>query len=275
MSDASALIEYENYTGADKAVHQSRVATASTTWTIAATNKKTYSIKFDSNFAKKHLYTSTKKAGALQTKALALFVAAGSPKGKSSSDYMAQAQKELDGAKFQKQLGHRTQAEQLICGNCNHDRSKHFTKSGKALPPGPKCKTPACICKGWVEKTSYETGRAAALKPTANPLAGATTEKNTVLWMNKIDKAGFEKVVVESIVAREKALTGDWPTAGEHIKWDFGAAAKGCVVFIELAKGPHEWGEFQGVEVGIKPAPGHAADKPVYTVYHMIAGSQF
>ncbi len=61
MSDASALIEYENYTGADKAMHQSRVATASTTWTIAATNKKTYSIKFDSNFAKKHLYTSTKK----------------------------------------------------------------------------------------------------------------------------------------------------------------------------------------------------------------------
>ncbi len=273
MPDASELIAYEKYTGADKAEHLSRVATANTSWSITATNKKVYAIKFDSNFVKKHLYTSTKKTDKVAAKAEELFAAAGKPQGKTAADYRVQAQKLLDEEKFKKQLGHRTQEEQLICGNCGHERKKHFTGSGGPLPvPGPKCKHPGCTCTGWSEKTAYADHRKAQNKPTHNPVAGATTEKNSVIWLNKIDKASFEKVIVESIVAKEAALAKSgktWDVGGEHVDWDFGAANKGCVIYFETGQTPDQWLQKQGVEVLVKQGTPVVADKPVYIVVHM------
>jgi len=274
VPDASALIEYEKYVGPDKVEHLSRKATANMEWSIVATNKKVYAIKFDSNFAKKHLYTSTKKTDKVAARAQELFLAAGSPKGKSASDYQAEAQKELDQTKFQKQLGHRTQEEQLICGNCGHERKRHFTGSGGALPtPGPRCKEPGgCTCTGWAEKHAYEDKRKAQSKPTPNPVAGATTEKNSVIWLNKIDKSTFESVVVESIVAREVELAKNsktWDTNGEHVDWDFGGTNKGCVVYFEVGQAPDQWQQRKGVEVVIKKGATTDVNKPLYVVVHM------
>jgi hypothetical protein len=273
VPDASTLIEYEKYLGPDKAEHLSRKATANTVWSIVATNKKVYAIKFDSNFAKKHLYTSTKKGDKVLARAQELYVAAGSPKDKSAADFKDAAQKELDQAKFQKQLGHRTQDEQMICANCGHEKKRHFTGSGGPLPPGPKCKHPGgCTCAGWVEKHAYEDKRKGQNKPTENPVAGATTDKNTVIWLNKIDKTAFETVVVESIVARETDLAKAgkaWDSHGEHIDWDFGATNKGCVVYFEVGQPMNLWQQRQGVEVVIKQGPAATVDKPVYVVAHM------
>jgi hypothetical protein len=273
VPDASALIEYEKYVGPDKVEHVSRKPTASMEWSIVATNKKVYAIKFDSNFAKKHLYTSAKKSDKVQAKAQELYLAAGSPKGKSASDYMTEAQKQLDQTKFQKQLGHRTQEEQLICGNCGHDRKKHFTGSGGALPtPGPRCKTTGCSCTGWLETHAYEDKRKAQNKPTQNPVAGATTEKNSVIWLNKLDKTSFETVIVESIVERETKLAKDtktWDANGEHVDWDFGAKNKGCVVYFEVGQTMDQWQQRQGVEVVIKKGATTDVNRPLYVVVHM------
>lgn len=273
MADASELIAYEKYIGADKAEHLSRVSTASTGWSIKATNNKLYAIKFDSNFVKKHLYTSTKKADTVAAKAGELYAAAGKPQGKSAADFMEQARQLLDQAKFKKQLGHRTQEEQQICGNCNHERKKHFTGSGGPLPvPGPKCKQPGCTCTGWSEKTAYADARKAKNKPTVNPLAGATTEKNSVIWLNKIDRVTFEKVIVDSIIAKEATLakaSKTWDAGGEHIDWDFGAANKGCVVYFEVGQSPDQWLQKQGVEVLIKQGTPMVVNSPVYVVVHM------
>ncbi len=93
-----------------------------------------------------------------------------------------------------------------------------------------------------------------------------------MIWLNKIDKSAFERVIVESIVAREGALakaSKTWDPAGEHIDWDFGPSNKGCVVYFELGQTPDQWQERQGVEVLIKQGSPVAVDKPLYIVVHL------
>ena len=45
----------------------SRSATASEEWSVHVTGGKIYKIKFDKNFAKKHLFTATKKTDKITT----------------------------------------------------------------------------------------------------------------------------------------------------------------------------------------------------------------
>ena len=109
-------------------------------------------------------------------------------------------------------------------------------------------------------------------KPTVNPLAGATTEKNSVIWLNKIDRASFENVIVDSIIAKEAGLAKagqTWDAGGEHVDWDFGAVNKGCVVYFEVGQSPDQWLQKQGVEVLIKQGTPVVVDNPVYVVVHM------
>ena len=279
MPNANTMIEYEKYIGTDTLEHITRKATANTTWTIQAINGVTYAIKFDKNFVKKHLYTSTKKNDKVLAKANELFIADGSPKDKTLIDYSVLAQKELDEAKFIKQLTHRSTDEQTNCSICGHKREKHhFPPEQPLILPFTatvKCKhsfnTPfgyKCICTGFRGK--YEEQRTNQLKPTVNPLAGATTKKNTVIWMNKIDRATFEAVVVNSIIAKEKALgITTWNSAGEHITWDFGATNKGCVVLIDIDKLSADWEQLQGVVIVVNQSVPFDPNAPVYSVVHM------
>ncbi|MEO7086368.1 MAG: hypothetical protein ABI442_06315 [Gemmatimonadaceae bacterium] len=208
-----------------------------------------------------------------------MFKAAGSPKGKTKVDYIGEAEKNLTNAKFIKQVGHRGQAEQSICGTCKHEKGMHFTKSGAPKLSGKKCDAPACTCTGWVELKAYEPKRAGQGKPDVNPLAGATTNKNTVISMNKIPKATFQQVVLDALIAKEKERFGKTPAEAwgqghtgkeldcEHLEWDF--KILGSVVFIEGGD-PSKWEQRQKVNVTVKNLKSTDPLKPSYSVVHMM-----
>ena len=275
MPTAEELLKWEDYVDSTgKKLGVTRQATASMAWLVSAKNGKTYAIKFDNNFAKKHLYTSTKKKDKIEAEAERLFKAAGSPQGKSKADYMVEAEKNLTEKKFSKQLGHRSTEEQKICGVCKHEWGLHFTKTGNAKLSGKKCDSPGCTCTGWTLLEAYKKKRTTQGKPEVNPLAGATTVKNTVIWMNKIPKATFEAVVSDSIIAKETALGtkpwGDGHTGKEadceHIEWDF--KITGSVVKLE-GDDPSKWTQLDKVIVTIKTLKSTDAKKPGYMVVHM------
>lgn len=273
---AEDMIEYEKYTEPGGTERLTRKSTASMEWTIKATGKKVYVIKFDKNFAKKHLYTSSKKSAEILALATKLWEQAGKPAGKSASDYLDEAQKQKDETKFKKQLGHRSKDEQEInCKNCSHPQKSHFTGSGVPTP----CKAiestgTACGCATFLAKLgAYEQKRTDQKKLVTNPLAGAPTSKNTVVWMNKVAKTTFEKVVIDTIIAKETALGSTaWSATGEHINWDFGAINMGCVLEIEAGKDMSTWPKKQGITVTVLKLPSTDADKPIYQVVHCGGG---
>jgi hypothetical protein len=272
---SSELIKYGKYKGSDNVEHESRIATANLEWLITAKNSKVYTIKFDKNFAKKHLYTSSKKKDKVEAEAEKLYLAAGSPKDKTKSDFMAQAQKNIDEQKFKKQLNHRGSDEQQVCSACGHPKKKHETGSGapvrckELLPPANS----QCPCLRFVG--SYEAKRTKQGKSEVNPLAGMSTDVNTVIVMNLIPKATFEQVVSDALIAQEKSLgTTAWPANGEHIKWDFGATLKGCVLQLTKTQGMDDWEKKQGVEVLIKSLTTDPT-KPTYQVTHMEGKNAF
>lgn len=272
---SNELIKYAKYTGTDGLEHESRIATANLEWLITAKNTKVYTIKFDKNFVKKHLYTSSKKKEKVEAEAQRLYLVAGSPKDKTAKDFMVQAQKNIDEAKFRKQLSHRGVDEQEICGLCGHGQKRHQTGSGAATP----CKEPLsgglCGCATYVSLHKYEEKRKLQGKPELNPVAGATTEVNTVIVMNLIPKSTFEQVVSDALIAKEKALGPlPWAGDGEHIKWDFGATLKGCVLQVNKTQGIDQWDKKQGVEVVIKTLTTDPT-KPTYQVVHMEGKNAF
>lgn len=282
MSNADELLKWEEYkdpTG--KVLGISRQASASMEWLVTATNKKVYAIRFDNNFAKKHLYTSTKKKDKVDALAAELYVKDGSPKGKTKADYMAAAEEQLTQKKFIKQLGHRSGEEQgKTCLMCHHDWSKHFTGSGNPKASGKKCDVVGCTCTGWNGAEGYKQKRATQGKTDVNPLGGATTDKNTVIWMNKIPKATFEAIVVGAILAKEKERAAASPPQAwghghtgkeadcEHLDLDF--KIPGSVVFIE-GSDPTQWKQLQKVNVTVKNGKSADADRPRYSIVHMNA----
>ena len=273
MATAEELMAYEEYSDGSGAKHQTRKATGQQEWFITAKNKKTYCVKFDKNFVKKHLYTSSKKQDEIQKLAQQLYVADGSPKGKTWMDYREKAQAQKDEAKFGKQLGHRSKDEQAVCVTCGHPRDKHTTGSGAPTPckveksPGVKCG-----CGHFVGQ--YEKKRTDENKPTINPLAGATTSKNTIIWLNKIPKSDFESTVSDAIIAKENELakaTKTWNTAdGEHIDWNFGNSNLGCVLDAEFGKPMDQWVKKSGAKVSIKALPTTDLTKPIFEVFHCL-----
>ena len=277
METSETLIKYEDYN--DNVTGQtavSRIATVNMAWMIRATNNKLYCIKFEKNFGKKHLYTSSKKTDKVLAEAKILWDA----ESKSTKRYwillrgywvsyppvfMQRAQQIVDEKKFIKQVGHRSTSEQS-CYTCGHKFKSH--KIGG-------CKASGCSCTTFVSK--YGHGRQTLGKPTVNPLSGATTKTNTVIVMNKIPKTTMEKIITDAIIAKENQLTLAKQTWGasssfkdEKIRLDFGSTLKGCVMTIKANQPSYsDWVKQQGVEVSVTQLPTTDINKPVYTIGHL------
>ncbi|MBE0546292.1 MAG: hypothetical protein IH627_01280 [Rubrivivax sp.] len=283
MANADELLKWVDYNDSTgKKLGITRQATADQVFLLSAKNGKVYTIRFENNFAKKHLYTSAKKIDKIEARARQLFNAPGSPKDKGRSFFMTMAQKQLTEEKFKKQIGHRSGYEQgMACTRCRHDWSKHFTKSGNPKESGKICDEPGCACTGWGGVTeAYKDKRTAQGKPEVNPLEGTPTTKNTVIWMNTIPKATFEAVVTDAIIAKENARAGKKPAEVwgqghtgldvdcEHIELDFKILAS--VVYID-GTDPRNWKPRQKATVSIKTLKSTDPNKPSYAIVHMHA----
>ena len=247
MPDASEWLSgsYEEYTDSAGQKYKTRKATASMEWVLKATDNKLYCIKFDKNFAKKHLFTFTKKP------------------------VKPEDMEAANVAKMTKQAGHRTDEEQgRLCKHCGHGQKRHETgsKAPVACKEPVLGKTPpTCGCMTFENAdNTYEVGRAAKNKPTTNPLAGATCRKSTYIVMNEIDKAKFEKVVVDSIKGAE---TG-WANGHEkNLDWNFDKV--GAVVNVDLDKLPADWVKAKGIQVGVKNITVDPLT-PIFEVFHYV-----
>lgn len=293
MPDSSSLIEREPYTDSAGVKRLTRVPEASVEWQISAKNAKTYLISFDKNFSKKHLYTSTKKDDKVQAEAKKLWDAASKEERNAwwwqgwwwsyPTELVEQAQKTLDEAKFKKQLGHRSALEGDVCTACGHPEKSHKTGSGAwcnckfVMPTGLQC---GCtVGAGFASRNPYAEKRTAQGKPTADPLTGARTNVNTVVLLNKIPLATLKNTISDAIIAKEAALAlagTTWAQGKvgldadcEHIKLDFGASLKGCVLQVKADQDYDDWDEFQGVEVAVKNLHSTDPKKPRYAIVHM------
>lgn len=244
-SSSRSLMSWEKYKDKQlKIDRDTRIDIAAMEWLIAVTGGVTYCIKFSGNFHKKHLYTSSKKPTNVQAEYDKL-----SSITDDSARWVA-AQEAADQTKFRKQHAHRSRDEQ-DCTTCGHPVKDHTgldtacckvtesigltgaKKNGKDVR-GP-IKT-ACVCKKYETKYGEKRGGVQG-KPSANPLQGATSAgANDVIWMDKIPRAHFEKVIVTAIQKRFSELSSaskTWSVDGEHVEWDFGATHRGCVLKID------------------------------------------
>jgi hypothetical protein len=263
MATAADLIVHDLTTG-------SRLSSEQMVWVITAKNGVTCTVKFQTGFVKKHLYTSSKKP---------------------LNDGETQANKDVE--KFQKQLDHRsgrvdkalTQAEIAagmerqvgggvrLCMRCGHPEADHRTAAGtlKVASAGKSgCRNP-CPCRGWTEGWSaYELSRQQKAKlDNTDKVNEPTTNTNTAIWMNKIDKEAFKNVVTDSIIDREAELAAagkawNQTTDGEKLTWNFKDSPESVVVLTD--KDPEEWDKRVTATVGIRKLNSHL---PTYTVFHM------
>jgi hypothetical protein len=274
-------LEYRDYNDLQGGmVRKTRVSSADLEWVLRLQGAALYVVRFESNFAKKHLYTSTKNAATVQAQ-LANF--AHEP---DLAKRLAQAKLAADEQKFKTQLAHRSPAEQkCVSPGCNHKNDEHAPGNGKcnAAPkslqpppgavPGQKVKkvltAVPCPCIGFT--SVYADKRLAQGKPDANPLLGATGLTCDAIWMDRVDAKLFEKVVVDSIVARMNSLGANpWAVAGEEIEWDFGAPNAGCVLKVEPNSTLQEWiaKGYRKVTVTVK-RDNKDPTKPIYVVCHL------
>jgi hypothetical protein len=245
VSSSRGLVPQTTYTHLPSGEKRpTRAEESSVEWSIAVSGGVTYLIRFSSNFFKKHLHTSTKKLANVQAEYDKLG---------SITDEDARwqaAQDAADEGKFHRQLKHRSRDEQ-DCDDCGHSIKEHkvagscsrvtkklefpsgYTPGDKDAKGKPIKKSEvayACTCKGYL--APYEKARGVQGKPTLNPLLGATAQTNDLIWMDKIPRATFEKVIQEAIQKRYAAVVPapGWSADGEHIEWDFGAANRGCIL---------------------------------------------
>jgi hypothetical protein len=282
-----ALVPKVKYTSTPSGLSQDTRADESVVqWSIAVTGGVTYLIKFSANFFKKHLHTSTKKLANVQVEydKLATIV---------DDDARWRAAQDLaDETKFLKQLGHRSRDEQ-DCGKpgCGHSIKEHKVpgscskvttllefptgyKPGDKLPNGqPIKKGPvarACPCTGYAP--AYAEKRGLQGKPSLNPLEGATATANDLIWMDKIPRATFEKVIQTALQKRfaDVMPIPGWNSAGEHIEWDFGAANRGCILKFDtktkIADAKAQ--QFSSVEVTMT-LDNTDPKNPVFTACHL------
>lgn len=226
---------------------ETRLDESAVEWSIAVSGGVTYLIRFSRNFFKKHLHTSTKKLANVQAEYDKL--------GSITDDdaRWQAAQDAADEAKFHRQLKHRSREEQ-DCDRCGHSIKEHKVagscskvtkllefpkgykpgdKDGKGKPIKKSFVDHPCDCTGYL--APYEKARGLVGKPTPNPLLGATALTNDMIWVDKIPRATFEKVIQEAIQKRYATVVPapGWAADGEHIEWDFGATNRGCVLKFE------------------------------------------
>ncbi|MCC6532234.1 MAG: hypothetical protein IT531_06785 [Burkholderiales bacterium] len=286
-SSSRSLLVWEKYKDKQlKVDRDTRIDQAAMEWLIAVSNGVTYCIKFSGNFHKKHFYTSTKKPENVQAEYDKLDAI------KDDTARWLAAQEAADEVKFRKQLAHRTRKEQ-DCGTCGHPAGDHpasgaCAKVTQSIGPTGKMKngkpergpifTP-CTCVKYAPPYAEKRGGMQG-KPSVNPLVGATTAgANDVIWMDKIPRAHFEKVIVAAIQKRMSELKntgkswGEGDVSGdkaEHVEWDFGANHRGCILKIDqktsLADAKAK--NYSSVEVLMK-LDDTDAKKPVFTACHL------
>lgn len=273
---AIEYILYETYLGTDGNSHRSRKANTYQEWVIQHKNATSYTIKFENNFSKKHLFTASKDVIEVCNQARQLWDASSAMTRaywlawgywfSYPPPFLDQARRNADEAKLQRQALHRTPGEQLICATCNHEERRHKTGSGAACLCKEGGTASPCNCSPFVAKRPYQEKRARQGKPTTNPLQGATTKVTTYILMDKIPQETFEEVVVDAIVKESSAgwLSG----VSKDLDWDFGARLSGCVVKVDTTQPASSWVELRGVKVGVRNDTTDPA-RPLYVVYHL------
>ena len=289
-----SLISWEKYKDKQTKLEQdTRIDQTAMEWMIAVTGGVTYCIKFSGNFHKKHLYTSTKKASNVQVEYDKLAAIT------DEDARWRAAQEAADEAKFRKQLGHRSRAEQdCKCGHSIGDHDKGtgacckitkllefpagYKSGDKGLDGKPVKKgfvDHACECKKFTNKYDQKRGDLQG-KPSINPLLGATTSgANDVIWMDKIPRAVFEQTIVTAIQKRMSELQSAGKSWGaddksgdnaEHVEWDFGATHQGCILKIDqktsLADAKAK--NYRSVEVLMK-LDNADVKRPIFTACHL------
>jgi hypothetical protein len=235
---AADLITYEHYTDSNSGKDElTRVVSALQEWVVKETGGETFYVKFDKNFSKKHLVTYSKKTNSQP----------------SSVD-----------SKIVNLVDHRSKTN--IC-RCSHPIKQH--KVGGTGLTCKKCGSALCTNFG----TPYADTRTLKNKPNPDPLAGLPTTKNTCIVLNRVQKADFEDVVLQSILAHEKPST--WKTGdalakspGDEVelKWDFGARYPDAVVQADTTTAPANWPKKQGCKV--KAVKLNSANGPTWQIRH-------
>jgi hypothetical protein len=295
MDDAGTLILYEKYTDSTGTERETRVAPGTMEWMITAKNKKTYVITFENNFAKKHLYTETKKEAKVAQEAKRLWDELSREEWKAwlwkgywlsyPPEILAKARKNVNEAKFRTQSHHRSGLEGEICSACKHPTKSHQTNSGnwrackyKVNPAAPECGCAAATGGAYATKKPYADKRAAQGKPTLEPSAGARTEVNTIIVMNKIPATTMKDVISDAIIVKEQELAvarRGWGEGNvglnadcEAVDLDFGPALTGCVMVVRQDQGFDDWVKRRGVQVKVKDLHSGDANRPRYAVVH-------
>jgi hypothetical protein len=291
-NSSRGLMKYEKFDNKQTTLKtDTRVDQTAMEWLIAVTGGITYCIRFSGNFHKKHLYTSTKKLANVQVEYDKLGAIA------DEDARWKAAQEAADEKKFHKQLGHRSRAEQDC--SCGHSIGDHAGATGPCNKVTQKLEFPTGykvgdkvggkpVKKGFVNypcgctafSNTYDQKRTLQGKPSINPLLGATTSgANDVIWMDKIPRAHFEKVVVDAIQKRFLDLKGagkswgDGDASGdkaEHVEWDFGASHRGAILKIaqNTTVADAKLKNYSCVEVLMK-LDNTDASRPVFTACHL------
>lgn len=266
------LVAYKSYTPTGTTdTKQTRKLTLDQEWVFGGTGGTNLMIKFDSNFFKKHLFTYSKKTAEVAQNAYLLSKAAGDPPGR-ELEFWLQAELTKLNQKLRKALEHRAERYKCTCGhyqvshkctnaNCKHEEIKHKTGTGNPCPckvtlqqPPPAhlcgcanqvfhCDIPACPCTAFNVNPAavgiYAAQRAASGKGPDNPLAGAATQLNTCIILDRIPMEKFKSVVINSFeTAETPAFT--WAINDQKdLTWDF--AVPNCIINASLGQDPGAW----------------------------------
>ena len=236
-----------------------RVATSNQEWIVKDWDGEMYYVRFDKNFSKKHLFTFSKKKDKVQQEAYLLHKG-----GEQEHTAWEKAEHEMLHRKIDKVLANRSVSG--IC-QCGHAFNRHPPNGTGA------CNVHGCGCPSF--QTPYAQNRATANKPTHNPLAGMSTNRNTCIILNYVPKSEFESIVVHSLQAVEKP-TG-WargqPLAnaiGDEVvlKWDFGLARKGVILQATHGTAHNAWTKLQGCHIKAKKIAS-AVGRQTWEIFHM------
>lgn len=242
---AADFVTYNRYHDSAGYDYLSRVATASEEWIFGDWDGEKYSIRFDKNFSKKHLFTFSKK-----------------------TEWAADDGKKHESLynKLEQVLNVRSNIR--VCADCGHRLEKHQTGSKQWT----NCKQPIaaatmtgapllCGCRAGQPGQSFKDIAGSDVnayfrwksgKPDHDVLGGAYTDKNSAIVLNYVPKAEFEAVVVASIRAHEKPSgwkRGDplsVPVGQQRLlEWDFGPARNGVIVTATVGTDPSTWPRHQ------------------------------
>jgi hypothetical protein len=239
---AASLLHYRSFNkpGATEQCW-TRYSSADEEFNLTRAGGRTYLIKFEKNFSKKHLATFSKKEWKTSTEAWLQSQKPGQ-QGKDTENWQA-AQKQLLDNKILKTAGIRKgPADADLCARagCNHPRKDVVGAPNTGHSNSGNCKVPGCLCTaaagGFL--SAYVASRIAETKPLHDPYEGTPAQTSSCIVLNWIPKNEFEDVLRNSILAVDpNNVLPNSPLPGpgvpnpplQHLHWDFGLARAGAV----------------------------------------------